>query len=268
MRNVNCEMRNEKCEMRNEQRGKRQLQTPFLFPHFSILFILLLTTLSAAAQTTMKVTLTDGRTISMPVSSIADISVQPLVPQSLERLAGQWQFIASTNGTVGADGIMHASTDTISFTATPAPDGIGLICQADCLYARTGNAVYPASWRLLLEEDAATGRHRLGWVLDAQQPASTLEFNEPQDKYLDQGFFYWGSPADEHHYIYLLSENIETQRLEGMTLWSSWATDDQTTYTFPQNQEVFGLVCSAIPFATSSLVGYFEIWASPRFVKL
>ena len=41
----------------------------------------------------------------------------------------------------------------------------------------------------------------------------------------------------------------------------------QTEYIFPQNQQVYGTVATTIPYQGSALAGYFEIWASPRFVK-
>lgn len=41
----------------------------------------------------------------------------------------------------------------------------------------------------------------------------------------------------------------------------------QTEYIFPQNQQVYGTVATTIPYQGSALSGYFEIWASPRFVK-
>lgn len=240
-----------------------------------ILFVICCLSFSSiAAQTQMKVTLSGGRIVQLPLSSISDISVEPVVPQALAQLAGRWKIIAMPNGVTGEGGIYTATADTIAFTATVASDGMGLVCRADSFYTRTGH-VYPATWRMLLEEDAASGRHRIGWVLDASEPASEREFDEPQQHYLDNGFFYWGvssrHPGGDtgHRYIYLLTENIETQRLEGATLWSSWLNSDAAEYAFPQNQEVYGVVALDIPYSyyNYSDIGYFEIWASPRFVK-
>ena len=241
-----------------------------------LLFIICYLSFSGvAAQTQMKVTLTDGRIVQLPLSSISDISVEPVVPEALAQLAGQWKFIAMPNGVTGEGGIYTATADTIAFTATVAPDGMGLVCRAESFYTRSGN-VYPATWRMLMEEDAASGHHRIGWVLDASEPASEKEFEEPQEKYLDNGFFYWGVNSKRtggdtgHRYIYLLTENIETQRLEGATLWSSWLNSGATEYAFPQNQEVYGVVALDIPYNyyNYSDIGYFEIWASPRFVRV
>lgn len=240
-----------------------------------LLFFLLASARPAEAQTQMQVTLTDGRTIQLPLSTISDISVEPVVPEALAQLAGQWQFIAMPNGVTGEGGIYTATADTIAFTATVAPDGMGLVCWAESFYTRSGNT-YPATWRMLLEEDAASGRHRIGWVLDASEPASEKEFDEPQGKYLDDGFFYWGVNSNRtggdtgHRYIYLLTENIETHQLEGTTLWSAWLDADATEYAFPQNQEVYGVVALDIPYTyfNYSDIGYFDIWASPRFVRV
>ncbi|MBR2291878.1 MAG: hypothetical protein IJ868_06165 [Prevotella sp.] len=51
-----------------------------------------------------------------------------------------------------------------------------------------------------------------------------------------------------------------------MTLWSVWNSTAETTFTLPQNQEIYGVVATTIPYS-SSAIGYFEIWASPRFIK-
>ena len=223
----------------------------------------------AGAQPRMKVTLTNGRTLLVPTDSIASIAIESVVPQSLALMAGQWQLIASANGSAGEGGIHTAKADTINFTATVAPDGRGLLCQTSRLFTSAQGTDYPAEWRILVEEDnAATGRIRLGWVLSADEPASTAEFNEPRQSYLEDGFYYWGSPADLHHYIYLLSENIDTQRLEGMTLWSPWQQPGADTFTLPQQQEVYGVVSTAIPYQSATSTGYFEIWASPRLVRV
>jgi len=222
--------------------------------------------LGHAQNYNMQLTLQDGSLMVIPADSIAGIEFEPVKPSSLEALAGQWRLIASANG-VSTGGIYSAITDTITFTATLAPDGNSLICHADCLYSRSGK-VYPADWRMVAEQDAQGQKRRIGWILSTDVPASTKEYDETKDKYLEDGFFYFGNGTETHHYIYLLSENIETQRLEGMTLWSGWGTDTQATYIFPQNQQVYGVVGTAIPYQPGTAVGYFEIWASPRFERL
>jgi len=231
---------------------------------FIMVSALFFCSLGAQSQTRMKISLNDGRTLLIPLDSISDILVQPEVPAIISQLTGPWQLIASANGTTDAAGISHAVTDTIDFVATVAPDGMGLVCQAQRFYTRSGN-VYPAHWRMVVEEQ--DGQIRIGWVFDSQQPASSEEFNESVDKYMDGGFFYWGTGTEQHHYIYLLTENIEDQRLEGKTLWSSWTTTQQTSFSFPQNQGIYGVVGAAIPYSGDTSIGYFERWASPRFVR-
>lgn len=222
---------------------------------------------------TMQVTLQDGTVLTIPTNEIKQIDYQQVssTPTDnlalLEKMTGKWQFVASNNGTMGADGIYTSGTDYVHFTATMPPadsDNYGhyLYCHTDELYTRTGKK-YPADWIMKIEQDG--DKIRIGWVLDADQPASSLEFNEPANHYLENGSFYWGKEDGGHRYIYLLSENISTQRLEGMTLWSNWGDKQQTSFSFPQNQQIYGVVSSTIP--CSSTIGYFEIWASPRFIK-
>lgn len=194
---------------------------------------------------------------------------------ALEALAGQWQLIASNNGFRGDDGIYRMTTDTIPFTATlvQTADSTCLQCHADVLYNRTGQD-YPADWRMSIEQDPASGKFRLGFLLDDQQPASTKEFWEDPDQYLEEGFYYFGIHSDRtdtgHRYIYLLSENIATQQLESMTLWSSWQSDCYAPFAFPQNQQIYAVVSPDQPFGAEShsIVGYFEIWASPKVQKI
>lgn len=233
--------------------------------------LLLLCAITAYAQTQhMQVTMNDGSLLSIPTDSIVGVTFEQMAPPSLEGLVGQWRLIAMPNGS-SSGGIYTATADTIQFTASlTAPDsddyGRVLRCHADRFYWRSGHT-YPADWLILVEQNEQNATRRIGWVLNAEQPASTTEFQESQDKYLEDGFFYWGNADNTgHRYIYLLSENIATQRLEGITLWSSWLPTSQTTFTFPQNQEVYGVVAEKIPYSQS--VGYFEIWASPRFERL
>ena len=234
--------------------------------------ILTLCAAYACAQTQrLQVTMNDGTLLSIPTDSIAAVTFEQTAPPSLEGLTGHWRLIASANGSAGSGGIYTTTADTITFTASltqPGSDDYGRVlrCHADRFYWRSGHD-YPADWRIVVEQNEQNGTRRIGWVLDAESPASTEEFLEPTDKYLEDGFFYWGNADNTgHRYIYLLSENIATQRLEGMTLWSSWLPTSQTAFQFPQNQEVYGVVAESIPFANS--VGYIDIWASPRFERI
>ncbi len=194
----------------------------------------------------------------------SQLSAQNLV----EKLAGNWQFTAANNGVEVAPGIYSAGTDIISFTATPSADGKGLDCHADCLYNRTGTE-YPANWRILVEENAE-GKHRLGWVLDPQQPVSPKEFLEPRENYLEKGFFYWAENSEGHRYIYLLAENADASAIVGMTFWSPWSDGSTTEYPLSNEennaQKMYAVVAQSIPYANS--VGWIEIWASPKVQKL
>lgn len=239
------------------------MKTPRLLAALSALFLPLCAA-QAQQNTHMQIKMADGSLTTIPVADIQSIGFSPVgAAPALAALTGQWRLIAMPNGSSMGD-IYTSVADTIAFTATVAPDGASLLCQADAFYTRAGQA-YPAEWRVLAERDG--DRLRLGWVLDSSAPASAKEFLEPREKYLDDGFFYWGSDDGGHRYIYLLSENIETQRLEEMTLWSSWVGDATASpvFTFPQNQEVYGVVATQVPFGGS--VGYFDIWASPRFER-
>ena len=155
---------------------------------------------------TMQVTLQDGTVMTIPTNEIKQIDYQQVssTPTDnlalLEKMTGKWQFVASNNGTMGADGIYTSGTDYIHFTATMPPadsDNYGyyLYCHTDELYTRTGKN-YPADWLMKIEQDG--DKIRIGWVLDADQPASTLEFNEPANHYLENGSFYWGKEDGGH----------------------------------------------------------------------
>lgn len=228
---------------------------------------------SQTSSYTMQVTMQDGTVVMVPVNEIKQVDYQQIESQQsanvalLQEFVGNWQFVASNNGTIGADGVYTSGTDYINFTATmPNADsddyGQYLYCHADAFYTRAART-YSADWLMRVEQDG--DKVRIGWVLDAQKPASSMEFNETKEHYLENGSFYWGKDDGGHRYVYLLSENISTQQLEGMTLWSGWGSKSQTTFTFPQNQQIYGVVSPDIP--CKSLVGYFEIWASPRFIR-
>lgn len=153
-------------------------------------------------------------------------------------LEGQWQLVAASYDNI---------IDTIPFTATLTTDGQSLECHADNFYTR-GSKPYPMDWHIAIEQEGETTR--LGWVLTSAQPASPVEYGEPAD--------------GTHRYIYLLSENIETQQLEGMTLWCDYS-EEKTAYLLPKTQQLYGVVSQHIPF--SGVVEYIDIWASGRIQK-
>ncbi len=163
-------------------------------------------------------------------------------------LAGSWQFIAGT---------FEGKIDTIPFTATLAADAQTLECHADNFFKR-GSKPYPMDWKIVLKEE--DGKTVPGWVLTAETPASTEEYQEAASQYV-----LGGKDADgSHRYIYLLSENIETQQLEGMTLWCSY-DEEKAAYMLPKTQQIYGAVSQQLPF--SGTVGSMEAWASGRIQK-
>lgn len=195
-----------------------------------------------------------GHTIASPAQS-----------ELLQAMVGNWQFTASNNGVEVAPGIYSAGTDQFAFTAAISDDGQSLDCHADCLYrSRQGNE-YPADWRLLVEEDGE-GKHRIGWVLTKEKAAFTKEFEEPKESYLENGFFYWGTGAEEHHYIFLLAENADATDYVAPVFWSEWSSADTKEYSLMSteynSQKLYARVAANEPYANS--IGCIEIWASVK----
>lgn len=175
-------------------------------------------------------------------------------------LEGKWQLVASPMGVEGEGGVWTSDWDYIDFTAALSADGKTLTCHADKFVTRNGHD-YPMDWQIAIEQDG--DKTRLGWMCDDQQPASALEFNEPASAYAMGG----ADAADgEHRYIYLLSYNIDTSHEEGMTLWSGWMDKGEQTFTFPQNQQIDGIVSPTVPY--SFMIGYVDSWASAKIVKM
>lgn len=166
-----------------------------------------------------------------------------------EVLAGQWNFVASPFEGGGME---------IAFTATPSADGTALQCHADLFLTRTQN--YAANWLLAIEE--RDGQVRLGWKLNSEVPAFEQEFQENASQYA----LFGSNPDGTPRYVYLLSENIETLKLEPLTLWSDWQPADGTTFTLPVTQQIYAVVSKNQPYSGS--VGYAEIWASGRLVRI
>lgn len=161
-------------------------------------------------------------------------------------LSGEWQFVASP---------FEGGEERISFTASPSADGGSLLCHADHFFARASKP-YSADWLIAVEQEG--DKVRLGWVLDSNTPCSMEEFQEPATSYA-----LFGRDADgSHRYIYFLSENIETQSLEGMTLWSDWQTDINAPFSLPRTYQIYAVVSPNQPY--NGGVGYIDIWASGK----
>jgi len=166
-----------------------------------------------------------------------------------QALAGQWQFVASP---------FMGGEERIAFTATLSDDGSSLNCHSDNFFAHSSKP-YPADWQIAIEHDG--DKVRLGWVLDSSTPCSAEEFQEPATAYA-----LFGTDADgSHRYIYFLSENIETQQLEDMTLWSDWQTDANAAFTLPKTQQLYAVASKNKPY--SGAVGYIDIWASGKLLR-
>ena len=163
-----------------------------------------------------------------------------------QELAGEWTITASP---------FEGGADEISFTATVADDGTSLNCHAEQFHNRASQP-YPMDWTLAVEQDG--DKVRVGWKLDADHPASTKEFQEPTSKYA----LFGQEPDGTHRYIYLLTENIETQRLEPLTLWSEWMPKGSTVFSLPRTYQIYGVVSKEIPY--NGAVGYMDIWASVK----
>ena len=125
-----------------------------------------------------------------------------------------------------------------------------------------------ADWRIVVESDGA-GKHRIGWVLDAEKPFSSQEFLEPRASYLENGFWYWGGTEGGHRYMYLLADNADLTAIMGMTFWSGWMSSDATEYSLSNEdnnaRKMYLAVSETIPYAKN--VGWLEIWSSPKVVK-
>lgn len=169
--------------------------------------------------------------------------------QVIEELVGNWKLVASP---------FEGGSEEIAFTTTAATDGTSLDCHAEQLMVRGANT-YAADWKIVVEQNGEN--IRLGWALDADNPVSTKEFQEPASSYA-----LFGKDTDgNHRYIYLLTENIDTQKLEGMTLWSDWQSAGSTTFSLPKTQQIYAVVSPYKPY--NGAVGYAEIWASVKVQK-
>lgn len=169
---------------------------------------------------------------------------------NIEELAGNWKFVASP---------FEGGAQEIAFTATASTDGKSLACHADQFLTRGAN-IYAADWTIAVEQEGEN--IRLGWVLDAENPVSAQEFQEPATSYA-----LFGKDTDgDHRYIYLLSENIDTQQLEAMTLWSDWQSATSTSFSLPRVQQIYAVVSTNKPY--NGAVGYAEIWASGKLQKV
>lgn len=198
---------------------------------------------ASAQDYNLQIRLKDGTMKSVPTSKITSIEFKEDQPAEADGLTGRWMLVASPAGVAGEGGIHTSTIDTIRFTASATAEQGILKCHADTFCIQSGVA-YSADWQVQVGQNEQDLTRRLGWILSEQTPVY----------------------AKDGTNLYLLSENIATQRLEGMTLWSDWQSADSTTFIFPKNQQIYGVFSSAIPYASGS-ASYLEIWASPQFIK-
>ena len=210
---------------------------------------------TASAQSfNLQIRLQDGTVKSMPANEIVSIEFKESQSQALEGLAGHWMLVASPVGIASEGGVYTSKIDTIRFVATWAEEPDYLLCHADTFCIHSG-VVYSADWQVQVSKNEQDGSCRLGWILSEKAPVF----------------------AQSDINLYLLSENLSTQRLEGMTLWSGWQDTTtaarlcrfalQRTFTFPQYYEIYGVLSPTIPYSAPSSK-YLEILASPHFVKV
>ena len=166
-------------------------------------------------------------------------------------LAGTWRLTASP---------FAGGNTEIVFAAVPSADGTSLDCHADN-FLSSSTMHYAADWQIAVEQD--NGKMRLGWKLNADTPASSMEYQESATSYVIGGVDADGS----HRYIFLLSENIETQRLEGLTLWTDWQSDVSAVFTLPKTQQIYAVISRNVP-CSGGAVGYAEIWSSGRLTRV
>ena len=255
----------------------------------AVVAALIILSLTATAQSyRINISKTDGSRLTMPTKDIESIVFQPVQTDltHYERFAGDWYLVAQPSGSVNEQGIHTTTTSNIHFVATLPSSGSTdygryLYCHADTFYQSRSGQIYPADWRLEYNYDSQSGRGKIGMELSEETPASPLEFMEQPTAYLDDGMFYWGISSKRtqgdsgHRYIYLLTENIDRQALEGMTLWAEWTEADVTTnmqthaFIFPQKYEIYGIVSLDKPcfLNPSPIVGYIDIWAGPRLLR-
>lgn len=230
--------------------------------YFLIVCVLLTVACHMTAQTAetwkMVVKMADGKRIVLPVSSIGEITFEEGAASAYEQFSGAWRWVASPMGDDSGSGPVVSTTATIPFTVTLPP--VGSADYGQYLYCRTDSmplgkdTFFTAEWRWQYKYDEATGKGVLSMLLDESQPVGTL------------------STSSGTRYVYFLSENIETQRLEGMSLDSEWTADTLTNmsaheFLLPKTQQIYLVATTSIPYAAKDVTGFLEIYSSVRFVK-
>ena len=89
---------------------------------------------------------------------------------------------------------------------------------------------------------------------------------EPNENYMENGFWYFGGTDGGNRYMYLLGEDVDTGKKMSMTFWSAWSEEGIKSYSLANAEHlaniIYLLVSENIPY--SGTVGYIEAWASPK----
>ena len=227
----------------------------------------------------------DGRTLrTVAADSIVEMNYRKM--SRYEQWAGDWWLVASPNGEANEVGIMLTTVESMPVHAVlPAPGSPGygteVLCHIDSVAHRKG-LKYDANFKLRYSE-AADGRSgTIAMVLDDQQPLTTAQYAGGPDTYAwaapGRTYYYGVSPlhADSDttgRHMYFVSQNIDTQALEGMELIAGWTAADLADatheYTLPRMQQIYWIVALDIPYshAEHDELGIIDIFASPRLCR-
>lgn len=221
---------------------------------------------------------------SIPTDSIVELNYAEM--SYYEQFAGDWYLVASPNGEANELGIMITEVVSIPFHAVlPSPNsddyGKYIYCHIDSMPHRKG-LHYEADFKLRYAYDEATHQGAIAMILDDTEPMSTMQYagDTGSYAYLDsQHTYYFGVSAQHeggdtgNRYMYFVSQNIDTQILEGMELTAQWTDADQLNldheYQFPKNYHIYWIVALDIPFSyvEQDAVGIVDTFASPRLMR-
>ena len=221
---------------------------------------------------------------SLRTDSIVELTYGPT--SRYEHFAGIWWLVASPNGEPNEQGIMVTETVSVPVHAVlPAPGtpdyGHYIYCHIDSMPHRSGLKV-SADFKLHYTYDEALGRGTIAMVLDDSQPISDTEYaGDPTTyAYFAPGQTWYMGASDQHQggdtghrYMYFVSQNIDTQQLEGMEIATTWTDADQQDleheYRFAQQYQIYWIAALDIPYSNAEHdeVGIIDIFASPRLMR-
>lgn len=233
---------------------------------------------------TVGVELNDGSALAFSTADIEEINYGPL--SAYERWAGDWYLVASPNGEANEAGIMISQVVSMPVHAVlPSPSsadyGTWIYCTVDSIAHRSG-LHYGARFKLRYNADASGQQGTIALVLDDRQPVNDSEYAGGPETYAyfdKNSTYYFGPQAGHaggdtgHRYQYWLSNNIETEKLEGMELPVSWTlatvADPQSQFKFAPEHQIYWVTALDIPFShdENDMVGVVDIFSSARFMR-